>query len=165
MRLELGLVWFKYPLALYPWCQGLFKRGLRFRSSSHPLEKPEVFLSQICLRLKTCRPMTDPEASRGIRGKSFGIQSRDSGFSPAAIWPETASSPSKSNETIPWQSPWPLVSLVCVSSVTHNLQRVFRRIFYTNGRSLCQAFLAETVETGNTKLDATHVLLRKLRKD
>ena len=86
-------------------------------------------------------------------------------FSPAAIWPETTSSPSKSNETIPWQSPWPLVSLACVSSVTRNLQRVFRRILYTNGRSLCQAFLEETVETRNTKLDATHVLLRKLRRD
>ena len=86
-------------------------------------------------------------------------------FSPAAIWPETASSPSKSNETIPWQSPWPLVSLACVSSVTRNLQRVFRRILYTNGRSLCQAFLEEKVETRNTKLDATHVLLRKLRRD
>lgn len=44
-RLELGLVWFKYPLSLYPWCQRRFKRGLRFRSSSHLLEKPEVFLS------------------------------------------------------------------------------------------------------------------------
>ena len=78
-RLELGLVRFKYPLALYPWCQRLFKRGLRFRSSNHPLEKPEVYLSQICLRLKTCRPMTDPEASCGIRGKSFCIQSKNSG--------------------------------------------------------------------------------------
>ena len=39
------------------------------------------------------------------------------------------------------------ISLACVSSETHNLQRVFRRILYTNG-PLCQAFLAETVETG-----------------
>ena len=59
--------------------------------------------------------------------------------------------------------------LACVSSETHNLQRVFRRILYTNGKSLCQAFLAEIVETGNIKnrcvIEATHVLPRKLRKD
>ena len=54
-----------------------------------------------------------------------------------------------------------IVSLVCVSSETHNLQRVFRCIFYTKGRSLCQAFLAETVETGNKNrcvIEATYVL-------
>ena len=40
-----------------------------------------------------------------------------------------------------------LVSLACVSSETHNLQRVFRRIQDTKKESLCRAFLAETVET------------------
>ena len=49
----------------------------------------------------------------------------------------------------------------CVSSETHILQRVFRRI-------LCQAFLAETVETRTKNryvIEATLVLRRKLRKD
>ena len=61
-----------------------------------------------------------------------------------------------------------LFSLACVTSETHNLQRVFRRILYTNERSLCQAFLAETVETGTKNrcvIEATHILRRKLRKD
>ena len=56
-----------------------------------------------------------------------------------------------------------IISLACVSSETHNLQRVFRRILYTNGRSLCQAFLAETVETGTKNLcviEATHVFAK-----
>ena len=38
---------------------------------------------------------------------------------------------------------------------------LFRRILYTNRGSLCQAFLAETVETGTNNrcvIDATHVL-------
>ena len=39
-------------------------------------------------------------------------------------------------------------SLTCVSRETHNLQCVFHRILYTNGGGLCQALLAETVETG-----------------
>ena len=53
-----------------------------------------------------------------------------------------------------------LISLACVSSETHNLQRVFGRILDTNRRSLCQAFLAETVETGTKNrcvIEATHV--------
>ena len=61
-----------------------------------------------------------------------------------------------------------LISLACVSSETHNLQRVFRRILYRNGGSLCQAFLKETVETGTKNrcvIEATNVLRRKLRKD
>ena len=48
------------------------------------------------------------------------------------------------------------------------LPRVFRRILYTNGGSLCQAFLAEIVETGTKNrclIEATHVLRRKLRKN
>ena len=39
-----------------------------------------------------------------------------------------------------------LISLACVSSETHNLQAIFLRIYDTKGVSLCQAFLAETVE-------------------
>ena len=57
-----------------------------------------------------------------------------------------------------------IISLACVSSETHNLQRVFRRILYTNGRSLCQAFLAETVRTGTKNLcviEATYVFAKK----
>ena len=42
-----------------------------------------------------------------------------------------------------------VVSLVCVSSETHNPQPDFLLIYDTKGESLCQAFLAETVETGN----------------
>ena len=60
------------------------------------------------------------------------------------------------------------VSLAGVSSEAFNLQRVFLRICDTKGGSLCQAFLAETVETGNKNhcvIEATHVLRRKLRKD
>ena len=59
-------------------------------------------------------------------------------------------------------------SLSCVNSETHNLQRVFLRIFDTKGKSLCQAFPAETVEIGNKNccvIKAMHVLRRKLRKD
>ena len=54
-----------------------------------------------------------------------------------------------------------IVSLVCVSSETHDLQRVFRCILDTKGRSLCQAFLAETVETENKNrcvIEATFAL-------
>ena len=40
-------------------------------------------------------------------------------------------------------------SLSCVNSETHNLQRVFLRIYDQKGKSLCQAFPAETVEIGN----------------
>ena len=44
----------------------------------------------------------------------------------------------------------------------------FRRILYTNEGSLCQAFLAESVETVTNNrcvIEATHILGRKLRKD
>ena len=51
-----------------------------------------------------------------------------------------------------------LVSLSCVSSETHNLQPVFLRIYGTEGggggRSMCQAFLVETVEIGNNNFRA-----------
>ena len=82
-----------------------------------------------------------------------------------------------------------LISLACVSSETHNLQRVFHPrgggcsplhkffrkyppeflvVFWdTKGESLCQAFLAETVETGTKNrcvIKATH-LQREIRKD
>ena len=60
-----------------------------------------------------------------------------------------------------------LISLPCVSSKTHNLQCVFLRIQDTKGESLCQAFLAETMQTGTKNrcvTEATHVLRRKLRK-
>ena len=53
-----------------------------------------------------------------------------------------------------------LISLACVGSETHNLHAVFLRIYDTKGRSLCQAFIAETVETGNKNryvTEATHV--------
>ena len=55
-------------------------------------------------------------------------------------------------------------SLACVSSETHNLEAVFPRIYDTKRDSWCQAFLVETVETGNKNLcvtEATHVLQRK----
>ena len=45
---------------------------------------------------------------------------------------------------------------------------VYGHLLYTNGGSLCQAFLAETVETGTKNrcvIEALHVLQRKLRKD
>ena len=61
-----------------------------------------------------------------------------------------------------------LVSLSCASSETHNLQPVFLHIYGTKGGSMCQAFLVETVETGNKNhcvTKATHVLQTKLRKD
>ena len=61
-----------------------------------------------------------------------------------------------------------LISLACVSSETYNLQRVFRRVLYRNGGSLCQAFLKENVETGTKNrcvIKAMHVLRRKLKKD
>ena len=44
---------------------------------------------------------------------------------------------------------------------------VFHCTVYTNGGSLCQAFLAETMETGTKNhfvIEAPHVLGRKLRK-
>ena len=47
-----------------------------------------------------------------------------------------------------------LVSLSCVSSETHNLQPLFLRIYGTEGGSMCQAFLVETVETGNNNFRA-----------
>ena len=59
-------------------------------------------------------------------------------------------------------------SLACVSSETRDLHAVFFRIYDTKEESLCQAFLAETVETGNKNrcvTEVTHVLRRKLRKD
>ena len=54
-----------------------------------------------------------------------------------------------------------LISLACVRSGTHNLQPVFLRIYGTKRGSLCQAFLLETVESGNKNhcvTEATHVL-------
>ena len=42
-----------------------------------------------------------------------------------------------------------VLSLACASSETHNPQPGFLRIYDTKGESVCQAFLAETVETGN----------------
>ena len=60
-----------------------------------------------------------------------------------------------------------LISLACVSSEIRNLQCVFLRIQDTKGESLCQAFLAETVQTGTKNrqvTEATHVLRRTLRK-
>ena len=44
----------------------------------------------------------------------------------------------------------------------------FLSLWIRNGGSLCQAFLADTVETGTKNgyvMEATHVLRRKLRKD
>ena len=63
-----------------------------------------------------------------------------------------------------------LFSLACVSSDTHKMCRpfFFLRTQDTKGRSCSQAFLAETVETGNKNrcvTEAMHVLRRKLRKD
>ena len=61
-----------------------------------------------------------------------------------------------------------LVSLSCASGETHNLQPVFLRIYGTKRGSMCQAFLEETVETGNKNHCMTkvmHVLQTKLRKD
>ena len=58
-----------------------------------------------------------------------------------------------------------LVSLACVSSETHNLQPVSLPIYDTKGESWCQAFLGETVETGNKNrcvTEATYVLQKKL---
>ena len=49
-----------------------------------------------------------------------------------------------------------------------DVERGFRRFLYTNWESLCQAFLAESVETGTRNrcvIEATHVLRRKIRKD
>ena len=54
-------------------------------------------------------------------------------------------------------------SLACLSNETHNLQRVLLRIYDTKGDSLCQAFRAETVETGNKNrcvIEATHVFAK-----
>ena len=53
---------------------------------------------------------------------------------------------------MPYKVEHTLINHACASSET--LERVFRRILYTNGgrggggESLCQAFLAETVEIG-----------------
>ena len=61
-----------------------------------------------------------------------------------------------------------VINLACISSETHKLQPVFLCIYDTKGGSLCQAFQAETVETGNNNCCVTeviHVLRRKLRKD
>ena len=41
-----------------------------------------------------------------------------------------------------------LISLACVSSETYNLQRVQSSFLGHKRSSLCQVFLAETVETG-----------------
>ena len=68
---------------------------------------------------------------------------------------------------MPWRYHIWIVSLACVSSETHNLQRIFRLILHTNGESLCQAFLAETMETGTKNLcviEATHVLKKALER-
>ena len=61
-----------------------------------------------------------------------------------------------------------VISLACVRSETHNLLAVFLGIEDTKRKSWSQAFLAETVKTGNKNhcvTEATHVLRRKLRKD
>ena len=66
--------------------------------------------------------------------------------------------------TCKWTNKYSFLSPACVNSETHSLQRVFLRILYTNGGSLCQAFLAKTVETGNKNrsvTEATHALRRK----
>ena len=58
------------------------------------------------------------------------------------------------------------INLACLSSETHNLQRVFLRIYDAKGGSLFQASLAETVKTGNKNccvIEATHNLRRKLK--
>ena len=58
------------------------------------------------------------------------------------------------------------INLACLSSDTPNLQRVFRRIYDAKGGSLFQAFLAETVKTGNKNrcvIEATYILRRKLK--
>ena len=54
-----------------------------------------------------------------------------------------------------------VISLACIGSQTENLQPFCLHIYDTKGGSLCQAFLAETVETGNKNccmIEATHVL-------
>ena len=46
-------------------------------------------------------------------------------------------------------------------------KRLISRAWVTKSRTLCQAFLVETVETGTKNrcvIEATHLLLRKLRK-
>ena len=49
------------------------------------------------------------------------------------------------------------------STESHNLQAVFRlRSWYTKGRSVSQAFLAETVETGNKNRDDFHCMQMRL---
>ena len=58
------------------------------------------------------------------------------------------------------------INVACLSSETHNLQRVFLRIYDAKGGSLFQASLAETVKTGNKNccvIEATHNLRRKLK--
>ena len=54
------------------------------------------------------------------------------------------------------------INLACLSSETHNLQRVFLRIYDAKGGSLFQAFLEETAKTGNKNrcvVETTHILL------
>ena len=61
-----------------------------------------------------------------------------------------------------------VISLACIGSQTENLQPFCLHIYDTKGGSLCQAFLAETVEIGNMNCcvtEAMHVLRRKLRED
>ena len=58
------------------------------------------------------------------------------------------------------------INLACLSSETNNLQRVFLRIYDAKGGSLFQAFLEETVKTGNKNrcvVETTHILRRKLK--
>ena len=53
-----------------------------------------------------------------------------------------------------------IISLTCVSSETQNLQHIVGHILYTNGGSLCQALLAETVESGTKNrcmIKVTHI--------
>ena len=57
-----------------------------------------------------------------------------------------------------------VINLACISSETHNLQPVFLCIYDIKGGSLCQAFQAETVETGNNNLllrDRSHACFAK----
>ena len=55
------------------------------------------------------------------------------------------------------------INLACFSSGTHNLQRVFLRIYDAKGGSLFQAFRAETVKTGNKEplRDRSHAYFAK----
>ena len=61
-----------------------------------------------------------------------------------------------------------IFSLACVSSETIYEEKRLADNEDTKGKSWSQAFLAETVETGNKNrwaTEATHVLRRRLRKD